>query len=140
MTEAELLKRLMLRLSDATMRVFRNHVGLGWQGEVVRFARSGKVLVEPGDVLVRKARPLSAGLCTGSSDLIGWKTVDITPDMLGRRVAIFAAIEGKSERGRLREEQERFLAVVRRAGGIAVEAREVEETVAQINEQRRGTK
>ncbi len=55
----------------------------------------------------------------GGADLLGWKTVTITPDLVGTKVAIFTAMEVKSERGRLSEDQRRFLDAVRGAGGIA---------------------
>jgi hypothetical protein len=138
MTEAELLKRLMLAISNAGSRIFRNHVGVGWQGETVQFARRGRVMVEPGDVLVRQARPLRAGLCVGSSDLVGWTPHTITAADLGRSVSIFTSVEAKSASGRLTPEQTQFLAAVRRSGGIAIEARDIDLTVAQINEQRTG--
>ena len=35
------------------------------------------------------------GLSIGSSDLIGWRSVEVTPEMVGKRVAIFAAVEVK---------------------------------------------
>lgn len=66
------------------------------------------------------------GLCKGSADLIGLRTIEITPDMVGQRIAVFTAIEVK-DRGRPTPEQLRFLEVVRAAGGIAGVARSVED-------------
>jgi hypothetical protein len=136
-TESELLKRLQLRLSDIG-RFFRNHVGLGWQGEATRIDRPGLYPVQAGDVVIRNARPLRAGLCVGSSDLVGWVPHTVTPDDVGRTVSLFATAEAKSRTGRLTPEQRNFLAAVRACGGIAIEARDVEEAVAQINQQRTG--
>jgi hypothetical protein len=65
-----------------------------------------------------------AGLHKGSSDLIGWKTVEITPDMVGQHVAIFTAVEVKTGSGRTTAEQEQFLQAVRAAGGIGVVMRD----------------
>ena len=65
----------------------------------------------------------------GSSDLIGWTTKPITPDMVGKDVAIFTAIEIKTKTGRVSNEQDNFLAAVRLAGGIAGVARSEEEAV-----------
>lgn len=127
-SEATILNRVMLAISNVGARCFRNHVGLGWQGQIHRFTRVRDVTVRPGDVLVRNATALKAGLCNGSSDLIGWRTVKVTADMVGREVAVFMAVETKSESGRLTEEQGNFLNQVKLAGGIAMESRNAEET------------
>ena len=65
------------------------------------------------------------GLCKGSADLIGWRTVTITPEMVGQQVAVFTSIEVKSATGRLRSEQQQWLDAVQKAGGIAAVARSV---------------
>lgn len=69
------------------------------------------------------------GLCPGSSDLIGLRQVTITPDMVGQTLAVFAAIEVK-DRAKATPEQERFIAQVQAAGGLAGVARSVEEARA----------
>jgi hypothetical protein len=128
MNETTLLHRIMRALSDAGARIFRNHVGLGWQGHAERFTSKQHVCVYPGDVLIRAARPLRAGLTVGSSDLIGWTPREITADMIGRGVAVFTAVEVKTDQGELTAEQARFLRAVEQAGGIAIEARDIEQT------------
>jgi len=67
------------------------------------------------------------GLCKGSADLIGWKQVTITPDMVGQKVAVFASIEVKTPTGRLTPEQQIWLDAVQAAGGVAGIARSVED-------------
>jgi hypothetical protein len=67
------------------------------------------------------------GLCKGSADLIGWKQVTITPDMVGQKVAVFASIEVKTPTGRLTPEQQIWLGAVQAAGGVAGIARSVED-------------
>ena len=69
------------------------------------------------------------GLCKGSSDLIGWRSLTITPDMVGQTVAVFAAIEVK-DRGTPTPEQLHFIAQVQAAGGLAGVARTVAEAEA----------
>lgn len=118
-SESTILNRVMLALTNIGCRVFRNHTGLGWQGEVHRFMKHQQIYVVPGDVLVRNARPLKAGLCNGGSDCIGWRSVEITADMVGKRVAVFVAIETKSEVGTLTHEQRNFIHEVQKSGGIA---------------------
>lgn len=114
MTEASLMRRIMLALTSAGARVFRNNCGVMKDGD--RYIRYGV------------ANP-------GGSDLIGWNSVTVTSGDVGRRVAIFLAVEVKTERGRLTEEQRNFLAAVRDAGGLAIEARDVERTIKYLRQQ-----
>ena len=94
---------------------------------MVRPSKSMSIPVEVGDIVIRKARPLHAGLCEGSSDLIGWTTVQITPDMVGKKVAIFTGVECKSKKGKASEEQKNFDKVVKNNGGISVIAKTVDD-------------
>lgn len=127
MTEQGVMRAILLACSRGAARLFRQNVGTGWVGESTRFSRASTVSVQQGDVLIRNARPLHAGLCEGSSDLIGWRTVEVTPKMVGQRLAVFAAVEVKSERGRPTTQQKAFITAVSRAGGIAGVARSVED-------------
>lgn len=62
-------------------------------------------------------------LCPGSSDLIGWTPVVITPDMIGKTVAVFTAIEVKVDAKKASGNQADFIKAVAAAGGIAGVAR-----------------
>lgn len=74
----------------------------------------------------RTGRLVCYGLCPGSSDLIGYRSVVITPEMVGQRVAVFAAVEVKDQ-GQPTDQQEAFIRLVQDAGGLAGVARSVEE-------------
>ena len=63
----------------------------------------------------------------GGSDLIGYRKVTVTPEMVGQEIAQFAAVEVKTPRGRVRPEQQQFIDHVLSAGGIAGIARSVAE-------------
>lgn len=118
-SESAILKATLLRASQLGLRLFRNQVGAGVAGVILRE-------VEPGVFLVR-GRRVTMGLCTGSSDLIGWKPVTVTSDMVGSRVACFVALETKSASGRATPEQINFIDRVLEAGGIAAIVRIPEE-------------
>lgn len=70
----------------------------------------------------------------GGSDLIGYRTIEITPDMVGRKVAVFTAIEVKTATGRATPEQRRFIEHIRAAGGIAAIVRSVAEVQRILSE------
>jgi hypothetical protein len=63
----------------------------------------------------------------GGSDLIGYRRVRVTEDMVGQEIAQFAAVEVKTLRGRVRPEQQQFINHVLSAGGVAGIARSVDE-------------
>ena len=73
----------------------------------------------------RTGRPVQFGLARGSADLIGWRSVVITPEMVGQRVAVFTSLEVKTPTGRLTPAQQAWLGTVHNAGGIAGVARSV---------------
>ena len=63
----------------------------------------------------------------GGSDLIGYRRVRVTREMVGQEIAQFAAVEVKTPRGRVRPEQQQFIDHIVSAGGIAGIARSVDE-------------
>ena len=69
------------------------------------------------------------GLCPGSSDLIGFRTIVITPEMVGRRIAVFAAVEVK-DRAKPTDQQAAFINLVQQAGGLAGVARSVPDALS----------
>jgi hypothetical protein len=103
--EAAVQNRIRLALSRGATRLFRNNTGAlkDATGRLVHF-----------------------GLCKGSSDLIGWKSVVVTPEMVGQTVAVFCALEIK-DKGKATVLQRHFISVVNEAGGVAGVARSVEE-------------
>lgn len=104
--ETEIQQRIRLALGTSpNLRLFRNQVGQ---------------LPDP-----RTGRPVQFGLARGSADLIGWRTITVTPEMVGRRLAVFTSIEVKTPTGRLTPAQSAWLGTVRGAGGIAGVARSV---------------
>lgn len=113
------LRNAVLKATSALgVRLFRVNTGMAWAGKAQR---------RGNDVLVRDAYPVHMGLCDGGSDLIGWTTITITADMVGRTMAVFTAIELKVGRMCTTPEQDHFMARVREAGGLADVARSADE-------------
>ena len=107
-TSERTLLRMILREfgSRPHLRLFRNNVGVAVYPDGSRVAY---------------------GLCPGSSDLIGFQTILITPEMIGQSIARFLAIEVKGPNTRSRPEQRNFLRVVSEAGGTAILARSLDD-------------
>jgi hypothetical protein len=123
--ETNLVRKIMLKLgTDQKIRIFRNNVGKCWIGASKQFTIQQTVNVKSGDVLIQNARYFDAGLCVGSSDLIGLKAVKITPEMVGTEIACFVAIEVKLPNGKVQQNQINFLEMVKKLGGRGIICRD----------------
>lgn len=107
--EGALLRKIMLAVSKAGARIWRNNQGYATypNGAVVKYG-----IANPG-----------------GSDLIGFVPLKITPEMVGRTVAVFCAAEVKVPGGYVTPEQFAFINAVNCAGGIAGVVRSEEEAL-----------
>ena len=120
--ETAVLNTIMLRCSRGLDRIFRNNQGVAWQGDG-KPKRVGK-----SDILITNARAVAYGVGgDGGSDLLGWSSIIITPEMVGQRIAVFTAIEVKRPGGTPTDEQLNFVQRVREAGGRAAVAEAIEQ-------------
>lgn len=117
MSEKKVQNDILLEASKKGWRLFRNNVAQAWVGVLFRSPMPVSIRLMPGDIVLRSARPIDAGLCKGSSDLIGWESITITPEMVGQKIARFTAIEVKDGKGRATAEQNNFIDNVKKAGG-----------------------
>jgi len=109
MTEAALMRSILLAVGGRSdCRLFRNNCGVALHPDGSRVVY---------------------GLCPGSSDLIGWQSIEIAPEMVGQRITRFLALEIKTNRGRLTDRQRAFLEVVASAGGIGAVVRSENEAL-----------
>lgn len=127
MSEREIIEQILMAASEKGARLFRQNVGVGWAGKVVRATKAGMVSIQPGDVIIRGARPLHAGLATGSADIVGITPVTITQDMVGQTVGVFTSVEVKTGRVPTTKAQQRWFDMVEKMGGKAMIVRSVEE-------------
>lgn len=108
--ETNLQQEIRLALGTIpSARIFRNQVGS---------------LPDP-----RTGRLVTFGLTKGSADLIGWRTVVVTPEMVGTTLAVFLSIEVKTPTGRVTPQQQAWQAAVQQAGGISGIARSVSDAL-----------
>jgi hypothetical protein len=77
-SEQQIQQHIRIACSTGDTRLFRNNTGT---------------------LRDQHGRPVSFGLCKGSADLIGYRTITITPDMVGQQVAVFLSIEVKTPTG-----------------------------------------
>lgn len=107
-----LMSEILLKIGRGDCRFWRNNVGQYRKenGAVIRY-----------------------GVCNpGGSDYIGFKSIEITPSMVGCTVAVFAAVEVKAPRDTISPEQAKFLHAVRMAGGIVIVARSADQAAAEL--------
>jgi hypothetical protein len=111
-SEHEIQQRIRLACGRGAVRLWRNNTGalVDQQGRFVRF-----------------------GLCKGSSDLIGLRSVVVTPEMVGQRIAQFVALEIKTGSGTVSQEQQAFLRLVQELGGVAAVCRSIEQARAVLD-------
>ncbi len=109
--EAELQDRIRLALAQLEgVVLWRNNVGVGYVGQ--------------------QRTPVRYGLAVGSADLVGLVRTD---GGWGR----FIALEVKTSRGMVSDDQARWLRLVQRLGGYAVVVRSVEDAIAAVEAARR---
>ena len=109
MSEAVIQQQIRLALVSGPVRLWRNNAGT---------------------LPDRQGRPVQFGLCRGSSDLIGLRSITIGPEHVGQTIAVFAAVEVKSATGRPTPDQRAFIDTVQSMGGLAGIARSVEDAAA----------
>lgn len=100
--ETNVWKRALIKYSKLGYKLYRN------QRYVGPIVRKGKITKAWAD----------CGLHDGFGDLLGWKSIVITADMVGKKIAQLCMFEAKTEKGTLRKEQETVRDIVINDGGI----------------------
>jgi len=109
MRESDIQSQILIALSEAGHYALRVNSGQAWGGEVLAHDGSKLLLAHPTKIML--APP-------GTSD-IGCKSVTITPEMVGRVVAVMFAVEVKRPGEKPEKHQERYLALMRSRGAVA---------------------
>lgn len=123
------LKLTQLEATRKGWRLLQNSIGLGWVGRLLREYRSsgGKRIYEI------EGQPIRFGLGTGTLDLVGWRPVKITADMVGMTIAQYAEVDAKTQGyRRMSAEQKNRARAIREAGGFAGVAMRVPEAPGRV--------
>jgi hypothetical protein len=121
MNHQELQDQIHLAASREGMTMWKNNVGVAWQGEMVSAngakvtLKSGKRLTLVRAIILINPRMERHGLCVGSSDLVGIVPVD--------GLGVFGGIEVKTEHDTLKPDQRGFMQRVNNRGGRIIVAR-----------------
>ena len=120
-----LLDFIIAHLSNSETKIQQEiRLALGQRSDLRLFRNETGKLPDP-----RTGRWVQFGLAKGSSDLIGFKTVKITSEMIGQEIAQFVSLEIKTERGKLSTMQQNWLQKVKSSGGIVGVARTVKDAL-----------
>ena len=121
MSESTIQNQIMIELSKHGNYVLRVNSGTFWGGEIISHS---------GDMLLLKHPTRVMGAPAGTSDVIGCRTVVITPEMVGKTFAQFCALEIKRPGEAPKKHQERYLALMRSRGAVAGAATSPQEALA----------
>lgn len=114
-SEAKLTDRALLKYPHT----FKHDCGKGYQGKLERVKTSGPIYLEAGETILRNASQFKYGLGVGFGDTIGWSEIVVTPDLVGKTIAIFTSIEIKTKNDKPDRDQIINYFNVRLSGGIA---------------------
>lgn len=116
MKEHEVQNRIRVAISPFG-KYFRVNAGTGWtSNDMRRITIPGRCELQPGDVILKNARPFSSGVPAGYADISGVTEVIITPDMVGQKIGIATFLEIKAPGKKPTPDQVNFINVMREAG------------------------
>ena len=124
MLEHDIQNSIRLAISENNLGVsFRTNVGQAW---------TGKQIIKNIDksITIKKPRPFDTGLPKGFSDLLVINSIKITPDMVGKQIAVANFIEVKTPKGKPTEQQLNFIERMQELGAKAGIARSPDDALA----------
>ena len=122
-TEHEIQNEIRVAVgAEQTATLFRANVGEAWTGTLVSSSLHR--------VTIENTRRFRSGLPVGFPDLFGFRTIEVTPEMIGKKLAVFVFLEVKKPGGRTSKAQKKMHAFLQSAGAIGGVARSAEEAAA----------
>lgn len=124
------IKSALIWATKQGWRLCQNVVGGAWVGKLTEeyFTSGGKKPIKVIEMI--HARFIKFGLLTpsakngkthgGTLDLVGWRSVEITPDMVGKRIAQYCEFDAKTPGyNQLSDDQKNRVDQIRMAGGVS---------------------
>lgn len=152
-TETQTQREIWLALGT-DCRLFRVNTGRGYISNAsdrpkrlsandrgTAYINGKTIQLKAGDVIIHKGRPVALGMAfadgspvVGTTDLIGYTIVKITPDMVGKSLPVYTAVDAKQEGGgRVSKDQQNYVEQINRVNGIAGIADSAQSARAIIN-------
>lgn len=129
MQEHDIQNLIRLHISKYGLAtLFRGNVGQAFTGN-----KNDIIKKTDGTVVIKNARTFRSGLPVGWPDLFGFRLIEITPDMVGKEMPIFCAIEVKKPGKHPTEVQENCLSYLKNNGclaGVATSSEEAEKILS----------
>lgn len=119
--ENNVYKRCELAVSrlNPFARIYRNNVGSGWSGPGFTLKPGQVYKAQGGERVITHPSFIEFGLCKGSGDGIGYDSIIVTQEMVGKPIAVFLSLETKAN-GKATKEQIAWQKEITEAGGIAL--------------------
>lgn len=117
--EKNIQQEIRLAAKDEGCTLFRANAGMAWQGNKTQ-------RMKDGSLVIHDPRPFH-GMIEGFPDLVGWQTITITQDMVGKKMARIVLPEVKQKRGKARDAQVRFKAKADKDHAVCGLVRSVED-------------
>lgn len=131
-SEANISNSAAITVSRNGGKSFRNNVGGTWTGiKRHEYTENGKRYA-----IIENPRWITFGLIKGSADRIGWKSIVITADMVGKKFAQFLSLEMKAKNGIALDDQVNWHNVIINDGGLSGFARSDDDVKRIMNGER----
>jgi len=123
MNEHDIQNQIRIEISNQRLGVsFRTNVGRAWTGNNIHKNADGSMtIMDP--------RPFQTGLPEGYSDLTVVVPMVITPEMVGKQIAVAGFIEVKNKTRKATPAQLNFIEQMQSIGARAGVARSVEDAI-----------
>lgn len=120
MKEQGIQNQILTALGSNGAYGLRVNSGTFWGGKVV--SNDGRYLVLANPTRIQ-------GAIAGTSDIVGCKPIIITPNMVGKKIGVFVAIEVKKPKLNAKEHQAKYLKAMKSYGAIVGVARSPEDAI-----------
>jgi len=126
--ETKRVREIWAGIKNAAI-LFRVHTGRAWAGKRIDNGESDIAHILGARIITLGLGLINGKPLNGTSDLIGFTPIKITPEMVGQTIAVFTAIEVKEPDEKPRKDQIDFINIIKSSGGLAGSAETVEDAL-----------